>query len=335
MTIAVLREVQAAGGMALVNIRQSLVLRELYRTATREGMLALAHHEVEQMKGVDAYVGIRGSQNASEYADVPPEQMALFRRHWYGPVHMQIRMPHTRWVVLRFPNPAMAQQAGMSNEGFEDHFLRVCALDYPRLSKAMDPLKALMERTDRVRITGPETDLSFSIKGMPAVKCDGRQNLPDGELFTAPLRESVEGKILFNTSTVYGGIAFNRIRLHFRGGKVVESSAEPADRLNELLDHDEGARRVGEFSLSFNPLITRPISDVLFDEKIAGAFHLALGQSYRDADNGNHSNIHWDLVMLQDSNAGGGRIYFDDRLIRQDGRFVLPELEGLNPENLQ
>jgi len=334
LVVALVREIHRVGGIPLVSVKQNRVLGELYRTATRASMKAAAAHEVVRMRGVDAYIGIRGSLNICEYSDIDPERLECQRKHWYQPVHAEIRVPRTRWVVLHFPTPSMAQLAEMSTEAFEEFFFRVCTADYARMSRAMDPLKALMEKTDRVRIIGPGTDLSFSIKGIPAVKCDGDRNIPDGELFTAPLLKSVEGDIRFNTRTIYQGTTFADIRLHFEGGLVTSAEADKTARLLRILDTDEGARRVGEFSLSFNPHINRPMLDILFDEKIAGALHLALGSAYDDADNGNRSGIHWDLIQIQTPEQGGGQVWFDDRLVRDDGRFVLPELDGLNPENL-
>lgn len=334
LVVALVREIDRVGAIPLVSTKQNRVLRELYRTATRESMEAAAAHEAVRMRGVDAYIGIRASHNICEYSDVPPGKLELQRKHWYQPVHAEIRVPRTRWVVLHFPTPAMAQQAEMSTPAFEEFYFRVCTADYPLMSRAMDPLKELMEATDRVHITAPGTDLAFSIKGMPAVKCDGDRNIPDGELFTAPVLDSVEGDIRFNARTIYQGTTFSDVRLHFEKGRAVRTEADKGERLRRILDTDEGARRVGEFSLSFNPHITRPMLDILFDEKIAGALHLALGSAYDDCDNGNRSGIHWDLVQMQTPEQGGGQVWFDDRLVREDGRFVLPELAGLNPENL-
>src|SRR5690606_32848804 len=239
-----------------------------------------------------------------------------------------------KWVVLRYPNPSMAQLAGMSTEAFEDFYFRVCNLDYAKMDRAMDPLKELMDRTDRVRIVGPGTDLSFSIKGIGAVKCSGRRNIPDGEVYTAPVRDSVNGTISFNVPSVYNGFKYENVRLTFRDGRIVEASANDTARINALLDTDEGARFVGEFSLGFNPHILHPMNDILFDEKIAGSLHFTPGQAYEEADNGNRSAIHWDLVLIQRPEYGGGEVWFDDVLIRKDGRFVHPALEGLNPERL-
>jgi aminopeptidase len=286
------------------------------------------------MREMDAYIGVRSGDNSSDLSDVPPEKMDLYNRLFWDAVHGKIRVPQTRWVVLRYPSPSMAQLAGMSTEAFEDYYFKVCNLDYAVMSVAMDPLVDLMAATDRVRITGRDTDITFSIKNLPPRKCDGKRNIPDGEVFTAPVRESVNGHITYNTPSLYQGFTFDNIRLEFSNGKIVRAFANDRERINRLLDTDEGARYTGEFALGVNPHITRPMKDTLFDEKIAGSFHFTPGSSYDDCFNGNKSAIHWDLVCIQTPEHGGGEIYFDDVLVRKDGRFVLPQLEGLNPENL-
>jgi aminopeptidase len=223
----------------------------------------------------------------------------------------------------------------MSTDAFEDFYFDVCNLDYNKMANAMEPLKQLMERTDKVRIVSPGTDLSFSIKGMNAVKCNGDRNIPDGECYTAPIRNSVNGVLSYNTPSVYEGTTFDNIRFVFENGKIVEASANHNDKINHIMDTDEGARYIGEFSLGFNPYIKDPMKDTLFDEKIDGSLHFTPGNAYDEADNGNVSAIHWDLVLIQRPEYGGGEVYFDDVLIRKDGRFVIPELLGLNPENLK
>jgi aminopeptidase len=324
-----------AGALPFVETRHLPVLRALYRAATEEQMRLIGELELARMRQMDAYIGLRGAENSLELSDVPAEKMRLYAAHWWKPVHTEQRCSHTRWVVLRFPTPAMAQAAGMSREAFEQFYFDVCTLDYSRMSAAMQPLKARMEATRQVRIVSPDTDLSFSIAGMPAIPCDGGRNIPDGECFTAPVRESVEGTIRFNAPSLYQGKPFENVRLHFRRGKIVDASASDTAGLVAILDSDAGARYVGEFSLGFNPYILTPMRDTLFDEKIAGSLHLTPGNAYEIADNGNRSEVHWDLVLIQRPEYGGGEIYFDDTLVRKDGQFVLPELAGLNPENLR
>ena len=237
--------------------------------------------------------------------------------------------------MLRYPNPSMAQLAGSSQEAFEDFYFNVCTLDYKKMSDAMDPLVDLMNRTDRVHIKGPGTDLTFSIKGIPAVKCDGLRNIPDGEVYTAPVRESMNGVISYNTFSEEQGFTFENIKFEVKDGKIIHATANDTDRINALLDTDEGARYFGEFAIGVNPYVLSPMKDTLFDEKICGSFHLTPGKCYEDAFNGNHSAVHWDLVMIQRPEYGGGEIYFDNVLIRKDGIFVTDELKGLNPENLK
>jgi aminopeptidase len=332
-TTELIRIIAKTGGLPLVSTYHQAVLRALYSAATEEQMKTIGEIERKRMESVQCYIGIRGSNNISELSDIPGEQMSLYEKYWWHPVHSDVRIKQTRWVVLRWPGPSMAQAAGMSTEAFEDFYFRVCAeVDYGQMAKAMEPLQALMDRTDRVRITGAGTDLSFSKKGIPSIPCFGDRNIPDGEMFTCPVHDSVNGVIQYNCETLYRGTIFNNIRLTFKDGKIIEATggADTA-KLNEILDSDEGARYIGEWSLAFNPQILKPMKDILFDEKIAGSFHLTPGQAYEVADNGNRSQIHWDMVCIQRPEYGGGEIYFDEVLVRKDGLFVLPELTGLNP----
>ncbi len=334
---ALVRRIAAAGGRPFVTIKRNAVLRSLYNSASEEQMLLTGKLEEARMREMSAYIGLRGSYNIAEHSDVPDERMKLYRKYWWNPVHSEQRVKHTKWVVLRFPSPSMAQSAGMSTEQFEDFYFDVCTFDYAKMAPAIAPLKELMERTDKVKILGPGTELSFSIKNIPAIPCIGNLNIPDGECFTAPVKDSVEGTIAFNAPTIYQGTVFEGITLKFSQGKAVQATAagNTTQKLNEILDSDEGARYVGEFSFGFNPYVLEPMKDILFDEKIAGSFHFTPGQAYEEADNGNRSVVHWDMVMLQRAEQGGGEIYFDNVLIRKDGLFIQPELEGLNPENLK
>lgn len=287
--------------------------------------------ELNRFKDIDAVLSVYAGENASELADVPGR--ILEASHLASEPLMELYLKK-KWVLLKYPTPSGAQAAGMSTQAFEDFCLEVSTLDYARMDKAMDPLIELVSRTDRVHITSPGTDLSFSIKGIPVLKAAGKNNIPDGEAYTSPVRDSVNGTIAFNTPSLEDGVTYERIRLTFKDGKVVDSDSSEPERLLKMLDTDEGSRYLGEFALGVNPRIDRPMKDTLYDEKIGGSFHVALGRAYDDADNGNRSAIHWDLVLIQTPKWGGGEIYFDDVLVRKDGRFVLPELEGLNPENL-
>lgn len=328
-------ETYAAGAEPVVRLRDMTVQRALMRGATAEKWNFEAANDVALLQGVQAYIGIRANENSFETSDVSAEQTALYSKHYSGPVHGQVRVPHTRWVVLRYPTPAMAQAARMSLEAFEQYYFDVCTLDYARMSLAMDALVARLARADQVHILGAGTDLTFSIKGLPPIKCDGRVNIPDGEVFTAPVRNSVNGVISYNTPSQHMGVQFSDIRLTFCEGKIVTATGSDPERLNRIFDTDEGARYVGEFALGVNPYITEPMLDTLFDEKIAGSFHFTPGHCYEDCDNGNRSDLHWDLVCIQRPEYGGGEIWLDGELIRKDGLFVPPALQGLNPDALR
>jgi aminopeptidase len=331
---AVIRKVYEAGGHPYVQLIDPMIQRELMLGFKEEQLAVMREADVSFMKQMDCYIGIRGGDNINEYADVPGDKMKLYTTLLQRPV-LDVRVPQTKWVILRYPNSSMAQLANMSTEAFEDFYFKVCTLDYSKMSKAMDNLAELMEKTDNVRITGPGTDLTFSIKGIPAIKCAGENNIPDGEVFTAPVKDSVNGVITYNTPSPYEGFTYDNIKLTFKNGKIIEATANDTERINRVFDTDEGARYVGEFAIGVNPFIQNPMKDILFDEKIDGSFHFTPGQAYDEAFNGNKSAIHWDLVCIQRPEWGGGEIYFDDRLIRKDGRFVVPELECLNPENLK
>ena len=329
----VIRAVYRAGGMPFLGLSDSTLNREIIMHCTEEQLEFMKEYQMAQMKGMDAYIAVRASDNSSELSDVPSEKMNLYNRI-LRPV-LDERVNNTKWAIMRYPNAAMAQLAGMSIEAFEDFYYDVCTLDYAKMSKAMDPLVDLMNRTDKVRLVAPGTDLTFSIKGIPAIKCDGKYNIPDGEVYTAPVKDSLNGVISYNTVSEEQGFTYENIVFRIENGKIVEATANNTERINELLDTDEGARYFGEFAIGVNPYILHPMKDTLFDEKIAGSIHLTPGASYEDAPNGNHSAVHWDLVLIQREDYGGGEIWFDDVLIRKDGIFVLPELQGLNPERLK
>ncbi|MGD0389040.1 MAG: aminopeptidase [Tepidisphaeraceae bacterium] len=333
---ALIRHATEAGGHPLVMLKSNQINRALMQVGRKEQWDLIARVERLQMQNVQCYIGARGSPNVSELSDVSADMQKLYESTVWEKVHRDVRINKTRWCVLRWPTPSMAQMAEMSTEAFEDFYFNVCTLDYAKMSRAMQPLKKLMERTDVVRLKGPaDTDLAFSIKDIPAICCDGRVNIPDGEVFTAPVKTSANGIIRFNCPTIYRGVTHNDVRLVFRNGKIVEASSTDTKKLNEVFDTDPGARYVGEFAVGFNPHVVKPMKDILFDEKIAGSIHFTPGACYDDASNGNKSAIHWDLVMRQTPEVGGGEMWFDGKLIRKNGQFVVNELKGLNPEHLK
>jgi aminopeptidase len=332
------RQATEKGGIPFWYYNDESIMRQFIKSATDEQFKAMAEFHLAMMKKSAAYLGIRGSENPFDLADISEEKMKAFNTLFYRPVHLEQRVRFTKWCVMRYPNNAMSQLAQMPQEVFEDFYFDVCNVNYARMSKAMDPLVRLMESTDKVRLVGPgDTDLSFSIKDIPVVKCDGTRNIPDGEVYTAPVRESINGVIQYNTPSLHEGTVYEGIRFEFKDGKIVKATCRThEEKLNKVLDTDENARYVGEFSFGLNPMIKQAMKDTLFDEKIGGSIHLTPGACYDEAPNGNKSNIHWDLVMIQTPEFGGGEIYFDDKLIRKDGKFTDSSLEaGFTPENLK
>lgn len=335
LVTALIRESYAVGAKPTVMLHDRVIDRALMMGATAEQWQQEAALDAAKMREMDAYIGVRGGDNSYETADVPPDKMQLYMQHYSGQVHGKIRVPQTRWVVLRYPTPAMAQLAETSTEAFENFYFDVCNMDYSRMSKAMDPLVERMNRTDKVHILGKGTDLTFSIKGISAIKCDGHMNIPDGEVYTAPVKDSVNGVIRYNTPSLYQGNIFNDMCLTFENGKIVKAVSSDTPRCNQIFDTDAGARYVGEFAIGVNPYVTKPMKDTLFDEKIAGSFHFTPGACYDECPNGNKSDIHWDLVCIQTPEYGGGEMYFDGELVRKDGLFVTEDLKGLNPDELR
>lgn len=332
---ALVREVYAAGGLPFVEIFDNRITRELLLGETEELARLKARYDAFRMSEMDAYIGVRGGENCNEFSDVPEANMKAESEFYSRPVHHDLRVKNTKWVILRYPNQGMAQQAGMSTDAFEDFYFNVCNLDYSKMDKAMNALKKRLDNADKVRITAKGTDLSFSIKGIGSKKCSGERNIPDGEIYTAPVKDSVNGVITYNAPSIQQGVKHENVSLTFKNGKIICATGSHTDKLNAVLDTDEGARYVGEFALGVNPYITKPMGDILFDEKISGSIHFTPGSCYDDCYNGNVSAVHWDLVLIQTKEYGGGEIYLDGELIRKDGIFVTEDLKCLNPENLK
>lgn len=329
---ALIKDCYDIGAYPYLHLSDPRLERALTMQATEEQLSFDAKLKLEQMKGMDAYIAVHGGDNISEYADVPVSKMNI-KNKCYSDV-IKERVDRSKWVVLRYPNGSMAQNAGMSTEAFENYYFEVCTMDYAKMSRAMDALVERMMCTDKVHIIGPGTDLSFSIKDVPAIKCAGDCNIPDGEVYTAPVRDSVNGTITYNVPSHYQGFTFENVSLQFEDGRIINASANDNDRINAVLNTDPGARYIGELGIGVNPYIKDPMKDILFDEKISGSIHFTPGACYEDAPNGNSSDIHWDLVLIQTVEYGGGEIWFDNELIRKDGFFIPEYLHCLNPDVL-
>ncbi len=332
---ALVKETYKVGAFPFVEIYDNRVTRELLMGGSKELAMLRAKFDGARMAEMDAYIGVRGGENCNEFSDVSEDKMKIESEYYSHPVHHEIRVKKTKWVVLRYPNQGMAQQAGMSTDAFEDFYFNVCNLDYSKMDRAMDALAKRLNAADKVRITAKNTDLTFSIKGIGSQKCSGKRNIPDGEIYTAPVKDSVNGVITYNAPSVENGFKFENVSLTFKDGKIVNATANDNAKLNAILDTDEGSRYVGEFALGVNPYINKPMGDILFDEKISGSIHFTPGCCYDDCFNGNVSAVHWDLVLIQTPEYGGGEIYFDGELIRKDGLFIPDDLKCLNPENLK
>ncbi len=316
------------------NIIDYELFRELLINSNEEEIKLYAKHDLNRMKNMDAYVGISAKRMDNEFEGISLDKMEIYNKEYMLPVHLQERVKK-KWCILRYPNELFAKSCNMTLEEAEEFYFNVCNLNYEKMSRAMDELVELMNNTDKVRIIGKNTDLNFSIKGIKAEKYIGNYNLPDGEVATAPVKNSVNGYITYNTKTKYNGETFENIRFEFENGKIVKATSNNTLGLNKILDTDEGAKYIGEFAIGLNPYITKVMGDTLFDEKICGSFHFTPGDSLEESDNGNRSSIHWDIVNIQTPKYGGGEIWFDDVLIRKDGLFVLDSLKPLNPENLK
>ena len=310
----------------LIDNELSSLIMENADSKTIDEMVKMKTYEVDNF---DCFIRICYTENEYEHKNITQDI-----RKELGTKSQKIddiRINQRRWVLLNYPSLIDAYKAKMKYDDFYNYAIDVMNVDYKSLNEKIKPLKDLIEKTDKVRIVSPDTDITFSIKGMPAIPCCGTANIPDGELYTAPIKASVNGYITYNTPSPYHGNIFNNIRLEFKDGQIINcSSSEHEEELKDIFNTDEGARYIGEFSLGFNPMITKPMGDILYDEKIMGSLHFTPGRCYDDCNNGNISSIHWDLVLIQTEEYGGGEIYFDDVLIRKNGKFVLEELKDLN-----
>ena len=304
----------------------------LLETTSDNRIKEIKKHSKQDIENYDTFISIKCSTNdfeSSEIDETLRKKIKIATKE-----EDKIRINERKWVLLNYPSKLDAFKANMKTDKFIEFSLDTMIIDYSKMYKDIKPLKELMDKTKKVRIIGPNTDVSFSIENIDSIPCCGKYNIPDGEIYTSPVKNSVNGIITYNTKSPYNGYIFENVSLKFKDGKIIKAtSSSNNEKLNEIFNIDEGARYIGEFAIGLNPKIKYPMQDILFDEKIIGSIHFTPGQAYNDAYNGNDSSLHWDLVLIQRKEYGGGEIYFDDKLIRKDGLFVLPELKHLNYEN--
>lgn len=326
-----IKEGKKVGAIMSLDMYDSKLACLLADTNTAERIELIKKRKEFEVENYDAFIHINYTYNDYESKNFPKEMRIKLGEATKAA--RDVKVNEREWVLLNYPSPIDAYKAKMPTSDFNEFALDVMTVDYQKMSEDIKPLKELMEATDKVRIVAPNTDITFSIKGLPAIPCTGEKNIPDGELYTAPVRDSINGTITYNTPSPYQGSVYHHVSLTFENGKIVKATCDEDDeKLKEIFDTDEGARYVGEFSLGFNPKILYPMGDILYDEKILGSLHFTPGDSYADCDNGNKSSVHWDMVLIQREDFGGGEIYFDDVLIRKDGKFVLDNLKQLNYE---
>ena len=272
------------------------------------------------MQWADVYIGLRGASNPNELHGIAPERITAFRRRALGKVSA-LRTEKTRWVLVRVPNAAFAQQAGLSTDEMMEFFFDATLLDWQEESKRYDAIRDFMQTTEEVRIVGKGTDLRFKTTGRKYLIDDGHINMPGGEIYTAPIDDSAEGNIYFEFPAVFAGQYIEGIKLSFSKGKVVEASADINEALLlKLLEMDDGAKRIGEFGVGANYGISRYCYDLLFDEKIGGTVHIALGRAYRECGGINQSAFHWDLIKdLREE----GALYMNGKKFIEKGEFLI------------
>jgi aminopeptidase len=297
----------------------------------------LHYQEIPQVtraiyEGVDAQIGIRAPSNTRALANVDPEKLqALQTRN--KPLS-EMTLEKDRWVLTLFPTEALAQEAHMSLSEYQEFAFEAMGLNeedpvryWSQMSAEQERLKARLEEAREIRIVGPETDLTLSVEGRTFVNSAGMRNMPCGEVFTGPIEDSANGTVYFGVPAAIAGREISGVRLRFEGGKVVEASAEKGEEyLSSLLDADAGARYLGELGIGTNYGIRRASANVLFDEKLGGTVHLAIGRSYAQTGGKNDSSVHTDLVCdLRE----GGALYADGELIQENGRFLKFDLAGV------
>jgi aminopeptidase len=318
LTRAVYTEAVKAGGLPHVEFQSVLLERDLMLHGAKEQLDWVPELNAYGMEWADVYIGLRGARNPFEFSNVSPENIAAHKRAMG--IVSGMRNDHTRWVLVRVPNESFAQQAEMSHDEMMDFFFEATLRDWAKEAEWYREVQKVFQAAKTVRIVGLNTDLTFSTEGRIYEVADGHLNMPDGEVFTAPVDDSAEGHIYFEFPGVYFGERIPGINLEFSKGKVAKASAEGnQELLQELIKMDEGSNRIGEFGVGINYGIQRFVSDILYDEKIGGTIHIALGRAYAECGGVNQSALHWDIIKdLREQ----GELHLDGKKIFEKGKFL-------------
>lgn len=337
LLVALYRAVLKAGGHPLVSMRPDELAELRIREATDDQLRFEDPLELHAIETVDVAIALWGEENTKALGGLPPARLALAsrsRQTYLARFMQRAASGGLRWVGSQFPCQASAQDAEMSLAAYEDfvYSAGLLHLDDPaaawrKVSERQQRLADYLQDKRELRFTTPEgTDLRLGIEGRRWINCDGHENFPDGEVFTGPIEDATEGTVVFSFPAVHGGREAEGIRLVFRGGRVVDASARKGeDFLLAMLDQDAGARVLGEVALGTNYSITRHTKNTLFDEKIGGTFHAAVGASYPETGGKNTSALHWDLVC---DLRQGGRVIVDGETISENGRFRAADWPG-------
>ncbi len=290
-----------------------------YKNASQKQLKNFPEILMAETKKATAYIRIGASMNTKELNSIPPEKLTL-RSKVLKPI-LDERIDNTRWVVTVFPTNSLAQEAEMSLEEYEDFVFNATNLDWKAESKKMKKIQAAFAKGKIVRIIDADTDIELSVRGRPGIVADGKNNIPDGELFFAPREDFTRGKIKFTYPSLYGGREVDGISLEFKKGKVVDAKAEKNQNLlKKVINTDADARLVGELAFGMNYGITKFTKNLLFDEKIGGTVHIALGRAYKECKGLSKSAIHWDIVKdLRKS----GKVFLDGKLVQEKGKWLI------------
>jgi aminopeptidase len=318
LTRAVYAEVVKAGGLPYVEFQSAYLERDLMRFGNPEQLLAAPEAQTHAMEWADVYIGLRGARNPFEFTGIDEYRLAAHKRAMG--IVSALRNDSTRWVLVRVPNESFAQQAGTSLDEMLEFFFSATLRDWQAEAERYNQIQAVFQAAESVRVVGKETDLSFSTRGRIYETADGHLNMPDGEIFTAPVDDSAEGVITFEFPGVYAGQLVEGISLEFSKGQVTKATARTNQGLLEkLLKMDPGASRIGEFGVGVNFGIDRFSYDILYDEKIGGTIHIALGRAYSECGGINKSALHWDLIKdLRQQ----GEVYLDGQKVLENGKFL-------------